>query len=135
MLHIQPDGDDTFRLLTHDGRAVGWIRGATIRLGSFDAESEALDAALLDSELLDVWLDTWFDAWSDTRAGRGAAGRAAIRPRPTVGTQGDDERLRTTVPTTDDHSKVARARARSRRAMTRPMPPARRSAPLINRSA
>ena len=46
MLQIVFQGDDAYHLTEPSGRVVGWIRGATIRVGGFDSARAAMDAAV-----------------------------------------------------------------------------------------
>jgi hypothetical protein len=55
MLHVIPEGDGVFRL-TRAGRTVAWIRGASIRVGAFGTEREAMPAALLGHRVLGGYL-------------------------------------------------------------------------------
>jgi hypothetical protein len=73
MLQIIPQGDDAFHLTETCGRVVGWVRGATIRVGAFATEQQALDAAIRGDRALDDYL-------------RGGAHRPRTRPE----TGGDD---------------------------------------------
>jgi hypothetical protein len=56
MLQIMPQGDDAFRLVERGGRVVGWLRGATIRIGAFGSEREAVEAAVHGDRVLDAYL-------------------------------------------------------------------------------
>lgn len=55
MSDIRSSVHDGLELLGRDGRSFAWIRGATIRVGGFDTEPEAIDAALHGGDLLDAW--------------------------------------------------------------------------------
>jgi hypothetical protein len=45
MLHVISDGERRHRLIDHQGREVGWIRGRAVRFLGFASESDVMDAA------------------------------------------------------------------------------------------
>ena len=55
MLHLISEGDGVFRL-TRGGRTVGEVRGASIRVGAFGTELEAMHAALRGERALGDYL-------------------------------------------------------------------------------
>jgi hypothetical protein len=45
MLHVVADGENRHRLIDHQGRDVGWIRGRAVRFLGFASEADVVDAA------------------------------------------------------------------------------------------
>ena len=56
MLHIASQGDGVYALLERDGRVVGSVRGASIRLGAFAGEAEAVRAALHGDDVIGAYV-------------------------------------------------------------------------------
>lgn len=45
MLHVVADGEKRHRLIDHQGREVGWVRGRAVRFLGFASESDVMNAA------------------------------------------------------------------------------------------
>jgi hypothetical protein len=45
MLHVIADGENRHRLIDHQGREVGWIRGRAVRFLGFASEADVMDGA------------------------------------------------------------------------------------------